>query len=57
MAIHSSIFAKKTPWIQSMGSQRVGSDRACTHMHTCLVLKTLVLKPFKDFKALVLKTK
>ena len=43
MAIHSSIIAWRTPWIeepgglQSMGLQRVGhgwSDLACTHTHT-----------------------
>ena len=37
MATHSSILAWKIPWtekpskLQSMGSQRVGHDRACTH--------------------------
>ena len=37
MAIHSSILACKIPWteesggLQSMGSQRVGHDWACTH--------------------------
>ena len=44
MAIHSSILAWKITWteepggLQSMGSQRVGHDRAtecvCTHTHT-----------------------
>ena len=37
MATHSSILAWKIPWteepggLQSMGSQRVERDRACTH--------------------------
>ena len=37
MAIHFSILAEKIPWteepggLQSMGSQKVGNDSACTH--------------------------
>ena len=39
MAIHSSIFAWKIPWIektgglQSIGQQRVGHNRATEHTH------------------------
>ena len=38
MATHSSILPWKIPWaewpgaLQSMGSQRVGHDRACSHV-------------------------
>ena len=40
IVIHTSILGKKIPWIeepgglQSMGSQRVGHDRATEHTHT-----------------------
>ena len=39
MATHSSILAWEVPWmeepggLQSMGSHRVGHDRACRHTH------------------------
>ena len=42
MATHSSILAWKIPWteepggLQSMVSQRVGHNYACTHPHTWL---------------------
>ena len=40
MATHSSILAWRSPWteepsrLQSMDSQRIGHDRACTHTYT-----------------------
>ena len=40
MATHSSVLVWRIPWteepgrLQSMGSQRVGHDRARTHTHT-----------------------
>ena len=39
MATQSSLLAWRIPWteesggLQSVGSQRVGNDRACTHAH------------------------
>ena len=42
MATHSSILTGIIPWteepgrLQSMGSQRVGQDRAYIHIHMCV---------------------
>ena len=42
MAIHSNILAGIIPWteepgrLQSMGSQRVGQDRAYIHIYMCV---------------------
>ena len=44
MATHSSVLVWRIPWteepgrLQSMGSQRVGHDRARTHTHTRTIL-------------------
>ena len=49
MATHSSILAWEIPWteepvgLQSMGSQRVGHNRACTHI-SINSLETVKLK-------------
>ena len=43
MATHSNILAWKVPWteepggLQSMGSQRIGHDLACTHSSFCIL--------------------
>ena len=49
MATHSSILAWRMPWmeepggLQSIGSQRIGHDGVCMHIHTLTHTHTRVI--------------
>ena len=56
MATHSSILAWRIPWteepggLQSVGSQRLGHNRAAEHAGTKLLSELLHIALFKQFK-------